>query len=74
MFMFLNNIFTAIFIFLWSSFLAKTKSMNLALGMPFGCEESDVEAPYLQCYDLHILGIHADVSNYHFLTIVTKVQ
>ena len=48
---------TAIFIFLWSSFLANNNSLNLVLGRPCGYEESDAEVPYLLCYDLHFLGI-----------------
>ena len=63
-------IFTAIFIFHWISFLANVNSLNLALGRPCGCQGSDAEVPYLQCYDLHFLGIYADFS----VTIVTVVQ
>ena len=51
---------TAIFILHWSSFVASIDSLNLALGRPCGCEESDAEVPYLHCYDFHFLGIYGN--------------
>ena len=67
-------IIMAIFIFLWISFLANNNSMNLALGRPCGCEESDAESPDMHCYDLYFLGIYVDEGSYHYLTSVTIVQ
>ena len=66
----LKYICTAIFIFHWISFLADIKSLNLALRRPCGCEESDAEVPYLQCYQISISWEYSR----RLLTIVTVVQ
>ena len=45
-------------------------SLNLALGRPSGCGESDAEVPYLQCYQISISWEYSR----GLLTIVTVVK
>ena len=65
------HMYTAIFVIRWISFGGNINSFNLALGRPCGCEESDAEVPYLQCYQI---SISWEYSRGLLTTILTVVK